>query len=271
MEQEKIIGTFIRERHRFEGNNGSDDTVIGDVEAEDNYVTVKGRMFGPHPMPMRSYCFYGAWNEYTNRRTGIKERQFVWKEIEEIVPASKVAVVSFIASIPSFSKKIADKLYKQFGDDVLKLADETPELLVEGGIAENVVAKLTKAVRQHQGNLRTATEVAALLSGKGFPRKVWQEVIDKYGKSAPSVIRDNPFVLKQFKGVGFRLCDKLWLDLGLGPAKLERQKQCILYAMESDGSGSTIFPATYLTECLKRQIGACADVRSGDREADPGW
>lgn len=256
MELETITGTFIRERHRFEGNNGADDTVIGDVETADHFATVKGKCFGPHPMPMRSYKFYGSWIEYTNKRTGITERQFAWKEIEEIVPASKVAVVAFLASIPSFSKRIADKLYKQFGDKVLELADETPELLIEGGYHENVVAKITKAVKQHRGTLKTATEVAALLSGKGFPRRVWQEVIDKYGKSAPSVIRDNPFCLRQFKGVGFRLCDKLWLDLGLGPAKLERQKQCVLYAMESDNSGSTVFPATYLLEYLKRQIGS---------------
>jgi exodeoxyribonuclease V alpha subunit len=260
MEQEIITGTFIRERHRFDGNNGGDDTIIGDIETNDCYVTVKGRCFGPHPISMRSYRFYGNWIKYTNKRTGIEERQFAWKEIEEIVPASKTAVVAFLASIPSFSKRIADKLHKQFGDDVLTIADETPELMVEGGYHENVVAKVTKAVRQHRGTLKTATEVAALLSGKGFPRRVWQEVIDTYGKAAPAMIRENPFILRKFKGVGFRLCDKLWLDLGLGPAKLQRQKQCVLHAMESDGSGSTVFPATYLLESLKRSIGSYAPM-----------
>ena len=249
-----IEGTFIRERHRFE--NASGDTIIGDFEVGRKYVTVKGPSIGPHPGVAKFYKLHGKWSEYINKYTRKPEKQFHYEMFEEAQPRSRTAILSFVASIPQMNAKTAEGLYKKFGNDLLDIAANRPDELIKAGVHRSTATRIRKAVELHRHNISTAVEIAGLLHGKGFPRKVWQQVMDEAGPSAPSIIRENPFWLMKFDGVGFRLADRLWLELGKDPSDIRRQKECVVHFMSTSSSGSTLFCDSEVLFALAQNIGS---------------
>lgn len=82
-------------------------------------------------------------------------------------------------------------------------------------------------------------DLMEMLEGRRFPRDLAVTVIEKWGKDARRFIEKDPFVLMQFPRCGFKLCDDLYLELGLPPAKLRRQTYCAAYQLAVNGDGST--------------------------------
>ena len=127
----EIVAVYLGERFRFEGNNGSGDTVIGRAlmaveesceaakaekqkEAEETTtaitataakpkakrkteITIKGKEFPSQQLLRRKqYRFFGRWRDYTNKRTGQTEKQFHFDSYVETEPAGREAVVAYL-------------------------------------------------------------------------------------------------------------------------------------------------------------------------------
>ncbi len=80
-------------------------------------------------------------------------------------------------------------------------------------------------------------------------------MIEKWGVEACDFIRENPFCLRIFPGAGFLKCDALYRALGLPMDAMTRQVNCVLYACESDITGSTWVPKSLIANAMSTQIG----------------
>lgn len=93
-----------------------------------------------------------------------------------------------------------------------------------------------------------------LLLGRRFPRELAARVVYSWGDSAREIIERNPYILMQFPRCGFKLTDKLYLDLGKRKNALKRQTLCAAYDLGTNGDGSIWHPFTRVAHVISTSI-----------------
>lgn len=249
----ELTGTFCNERHRWESSReGESDTIVGAINTAGSLVSIRGQA---DPLELRQgldYRFLGHWKDYRNPRTGRTERQFNFNSFVESAPAGRNAIAAYIAAAGEghgLGPQRARKLYDLFGEDAVRVLREEPERAAEALIK----VRLSVSVESCQAvaallQTKYATEavqieLTSLLAGRGFPRTITRNAIQRWGAKAARIIRRDPYRLMVFQNCGFKKTDAMYLDLGLKPDRLKRQALCAWYAVASDSEGHTWFPA----------------------------
>lgn len=98
-------------------------------------------------------------------------------------------------------------------------------------------------------------ELLELLLGRGFPRDLAAALAYEWGPRAKQLAERNPYLLSQFDRVGFKLCDRLYLDLGKPRSALKRQTLCGVHWLANAG-GSIWHPAAAVHQAIRESVGA---------------
>ncbi len=151
----------------------------------------------------------------------------------------------------------ARRLVKKLGiDEVLEICRTQPsEVAVICDIDSDQAEAFAEQLRTQHATESTTLEVDKLLSGRGFPRTLGRKLIKDHGNKAAELIANDPYVLMNYPRVGFRLCDKLYIELGKDPASIDRQALCLWYGMAADSEGHVWFPAEKAASTLSNMIG----------------
>lgn len=203
------------------------------------------------------YRFYGRWAE------GKYGPQFQADTFTRDTPHTAAGVEKYLTDLCSgIGGKTAAKLYERFGPDTVATLRESPEQVAEAGILTPDAAKQAANELQRFAHLeRTRVDLFGLFSGRGFPGKVVESVISKWGSRSPDVIRRDPYRLLTagIPGCGWKRCDKLHAELGL---PREANKRAILAgwnAIREDRTGSTWLPAATVFEAIRDAAPEVAD------------
>ncbi len=170
-------------------------------------------------------------------RTGPYGREF---SVEEVVRRSIGALEKFIASSPvkGIGKVTARRIVERFGEDTVKVILEEPHRLKEvSGVTEE------KAEALHHFFVKAGKEREALifLLGLGLPDRVARRVIERYGATAPQLVKENPYRLAlEFSGIGFSRADAVARRLGFPVNSPARAVAAAHYFLEKEAaSGHT--------------------------------
>tara|TARA_Y100000310_G_scaffold117187_1_gene115939 strand:- start:1907 stop:4174 length:2268 start_codon:yes stop_codon:yes gene_type:complete len=244
--------------------DGVPDTIIGKLEkqnGEAEQVSVKGLIPADEQMEKGlSYRFFGKW--MTHHKYG---RQFVFESVVLASPVGEIGTVAYLSRKRGvgIGKVIAQRIWNRYGPDSLSVLRDKPQ-----GVAANIVGlSATKAeeasryFKSIEGQEQVTIELTQLFQGRGFPRTTTQQSIAKWQNRAPEYIRENPYLLLQFRGIGWPGADKLYLDLGHDPAAIERQGRCVVYGLQSARDGHTWYPESHAKAALLEHVaGADIDV-----------
>ncbi|XZE20885.1 helix-hairpin-helix domain-containing protein [Pirellulaceae bacterium SH449] len=232
----------------------------------DSPVTVKGPAELTELHERSMYRFLGTFRDYTNPRRSSRdvERQFHFRTFVEHVPHDPDGLVQYLASNGKgngIGPAKAKKLVEYFGTEtVLGQCRENPsEVAKVTGIPPWQAEEFASLLRDKEATENVQIEIDKLLTGNGFPRTLTRRVIREWGNKASETIAADPYVLMQFKGVGFRLCDKLYMSLGLDPKAIRRQALSLWYSIAADMNGHCWYPATEMIPRLQSMIGAGCD------------
>ena len=261
---EEIIATPTYERFRFDNPGGS--VVIlsayGDLDGRRVEFGLKGPELDGEPSLGVPYRFYGKWQEYRNKRTGDRERQFAYRSlVKHGSPKGRDAVVGYLSSCQGVGRVLAGRIYDAFGEEAIDRLRMDP-----AGSAKSV-SRLAPAVAQRLAawladNIaleNVMVEMAGLLKNRGMPRDLPRLVVKRWGSAAAVKIKQNPYRLMEFPGVGFKRADALYLELGGNPTRLKRQALCCQHAIRNAGTGDTWHFHEVARAALRRSI-AGADV-----------
>ena len=83
-------------------------------------------------------------------------RQFKVTFWEQVAPTDEASIINFLSSgiFPGIGEKKAAVIYKHFGDDTLKIIEQTPYRLEEiSGIGPKKIDAINSAYQKHQGQL----------------------------------------------------------------------------------------------------------------------
>lgn len=270
----EIIGTYEGERYRFD--NGNTSVVIGSLRLLNGskeaakkagitdphgQISIKGEADRTELEHRRAYRFLGHFQDYFNKRNGTREKQFWFRTFVPHVPHDEVGLVGYLVAAGrgnGIGPAKARRLVQHFGTDAtLEGCRTRPEEVAKAASIEFSFAQSFAKVLQNQQATENATlEVDRLLSGRGFPKTLGRRVIKEWGNIAAEMIARDPYRLMQFRGVGFRLTDKLYIELGKDPLSIDRQALCLWYGIASNTEGHTWFAAKQAVKWLQKSIGA---------------
>jgi hypothetical protein len=234
------------------------------IEDPDSPITVKGPAEATELHERSMYRFLGTFRDYTNPRRRETERQFNFRTFVEHVPHDVDGLVQYLASNGKghgIGPAKAKKLVEHFGvDDVLGACRHNPnEVAMVASVPSWQAEAFAELLHSKAKTENAQIEIDKLLTGNGFPRTLTRKVIREWGNKAAETITADPYILMQFKGVGFKLCDKLYMSLKLDPTAIRRQALSMWYAIASDMNGHCWYPAVEMIPKLQAMIGPGCD------------
>lgn len=256
---EEIEATFVAQRYRF------DQCMIGEVEVPANgkpayYLTIKGDADQDELASGQRYRFYGRFSSYRNKRSGKEKKQFHFQTFVAAVAHDRESVVAYLVNAGSgkgLGASTAGKAFDQWGAECIAIIRNKPQRLAEINtrITLDQCEAIGEKLRSQQATEDATIDLTSLLTGRGLPKSTARNAIKKWGNKAAEIVRRDPYSLMTFRGCGFKLCDSLYIELGLNPAKLRRQALCAWYSIASQSTGDTWLPATQVIRAIEQTIG----------------
>lgn len=246
---EELTGIFDHERNVF--GSGDDRTIIGRLE---DGTTVKGKAREDELVTGLTYLFRGVWAVHPKYG-----KQFAFHSIGVAQPIGQRGTVSYLTRGPGIGRKRAQQIWDRYGQSALEAIREKPEEVAAAikGLTEQRAAEAAAYFRAHKDREIVERDLAELLSGGGFPRRLPTKLIEKWGAKAAEKIRANAYCLIRFPGVGYAKADRLYLQLGGRPDTPERLGWCCWAALHKDRDGSVWQPAAFGLQAIAKGIGGC--------------
>ena len=175
--------------------------------------------------------------------------QFSFDSYEEVEPEGKEAIYEFLAAgnIRGIGPKTAELIIEKFGDDSLRVIEETPEkLLTIKGIGAKSLAKISESYIESKEFARVSVELRELGMEMAHAVKVYK----LYGGESSKVVNDNPYTLvDDVYGMTFQKADVIASKLGFDSDSEFRIESGIKHILKTwAASGSTLMPEEILVE-----------------------
>ncbi len=198
-----------------------------------------------------TYRWFGSWAE--NERFGPQFKVQTWLPAK---PHGKAGIVKYLTNAPHIGEATAIQLWNEFQGEAVRIAREHPDIIAAK--VKRLTLDKAKEVAAYLDEQRaledTSIDLIEALAGRGFPKGTAREAMRVWGARAPSVINSDPYKLMRFRGCGFGKCDKMYLDLGLPPARMKRQVCCAWHAIATERDGHVWMPISKAVEGLKEKI-----------------
>lgn len=215
------------------------------VKGEDDYVPLVGKLFNITIGTILEV--EGEW--VMSRRYG---RQFSVSRWEEILPSTVYGLQRYLGSgaIKGVGKKMAELIVGTFGVDTIDIiASEDRYRELEK--IPNIGKKRAKFIHEEWLLKTEEHEVRSFLEEHNVSPAFARKVFEKYGIRSIEVIRQNPYRLAdEFKGIGFKLADRVAESLGIGrehPFRCQSGIRYVLSRLSSD-EGHVYYPKDLLVQ-----------------------
>jgi len=242
----EITGVLDYERNVF---GADDDRTVIAILADGTVVKGKARKGElEHDL---TYLFRGYWTEHP--RYG---KQFAFHSFGVAQPAGKRGTVAYLSRGPGIGRKRAMQLWNLYGADAINAIRSNPEGVAAeiNGLAAEKATQAAAYFQAHKDREVVTRDLEELLSGGRFPKRLIDRLIERWGAKAAELIRENPYRLIMFSGVGYAKADQLYLRLGGDPVTPERLGWCCWAALHKDSSGSTWQPIGFGYKAIQKGV-----------------
>lgn len=188
-------------------------------------------------LPNNKHLLYAFKGKYFNHKTF--GYQFEVESYKEHITDTKDSIVAYLSSglIKGIGKKRAEAIYDMFRGRTLEIFEKEPErLLMIKGINRNNLKKITDSYQEHNA----AREITSYLLSYGLSPKYGMELHKKYGTSAITRIKENPYLLTRLSGITFYDADMIAKKEECDLQSNERFLSCAYHVLsQNEMSGNT--------------------------------
>jgi exodeoxyribonuclease V alpha subunit len=227
-------------------------------------ITIKGECQPNDLTAGIMYRFDGEWVEH--KKYG---KQFCFHSFCQPSPVTPEAIKEYLATCENIGETRAKKIYDIFGENCIEKIKQDPKILTAvKGLTEERAVLIQQSLIERESKEKLFLELRSLLSGFGLPKRIFQSLVADYGTATAEKVRENPYILMDYKGVGFLKADEVFLSTGRRRDEILRQKQCLRYIVMSDSTGSIWVPQQKAFAELSNMIqGDCIDPMRTANEA----
>ena len=214
----------VVERITYQNDDNGYSVIKVRAKGFDELVTVVGSMAGVNVGCVLSLA--GEWR--VDAKYG---KQFGVAQWEETLPATVYGIEKYLGSglIKGIGPMYAKKIVAKFGEDTLKIIEESPDNLIEvDGIGGKRVEMIKKAWVEQQ----EIKNVMLFLTEHGVSTAYAVRIYKTYENKSIETVRENPYKLADdIWGVGFKTADKIAEKLGFDKECYVRCRGGVLYAL----------------------------------------
>ena len=237
-ETEKIKG-IVTEIVYYNSQNGY---AVCDIETEDNTITAVGYM--PYISGGEKVTLTGEWTFHQDYGPQFKVDFF-----EKDMPSEVNDILKYLASgsIKGVRMATAQKIVDMFGEETLKILENTPEKLAKiNGISKKKALEIGEEFVKQQG----VRNIVMYLQKYGITPQSAVKVYKRYGSESVEIIKENPYVLSEtVYNIGFKTADKIALDMGILPNAVIRIEAAIRHILNNASmNGHTYLPNDILLD-----------------------
>ena len=234
-------------------HNEENGYTVGVFETDEEYFTCVGCIAEP-----RKGATYRLTGEF-RVHPGYGE-QFSFTACEEVMPEGTDEIRAFLASgtVKGIGPKTAALIVDKFGEDTLRIMEESPERLTEiSGIGE----KKAKQIGESYAVRREFAGVSLHFQKYGITSDQAYKLYRAYGAEAVALIEENPYrLVDEVYGFGFKRADSIAEKLGIEKESPFRISSGITYALWFyAGEGSAYVPLDELCEKVSGLLDVAPD------------
>ncbi len=222
---------------------------VCDIDVEGVFSTAVGIM--PSIAPGEGVRLTGKWIVHPEYG-----EQFSVEICEKIMPTGKLQILQYLSSgiIKGIGPATAQKIVEKFGEEALEVIRDDPERLSKiRGISRKKAEEMQASLLEKQA----VQSVVMFLQPYGVTANFAVRVFRAFGPSAVSKIEENPYVLCQIDGIGFKTADKIAMQMGIDPSNAERLKSGVKFVLsEQAAAGHTYLPMEKLATAAASILGA---------------
>lgn len=208
------------------------------------FFTAKGICLPVADKPGVDITFNGEWIE--DAKYG---RQFSVSEYKETVSPTKEGTIAYLCSmVKGIGQKTAEKLYETFGDETLSIIQNEPERL-QSVLRPELYERLIEVYKRTAYERELITFLAPYV-----PINTSRWLLKNLGPNALDKIKNSPFDLCNYHGIGFQKADEIARASGYDLCAQPRISEGILYAIGTVESKGHLFLARNRLAELSCQI-----------------
>lgn len=222
---EEIKGTIIRLTYYNEESG----YFVAKIEGKRNELTVTG--YSPS-INVGEYLY--AQGEWTQSNWG---PSFKSKTVHMSQPTLASGIEAYLAhSVEGIGPVNAKRLINKFGDKVFEIIENSPEKLKE---VDGIGKKKAESIVEAFNSKKALRDITVYLHSLGLSSAKATKVMEKLGAGAKEKLQENPYLLCNIWGIGFKTADEVALKQGIPHSSPYRIKaglyECLKKA-QSDGS-----------------------------------
>jgi exodeoxyribonuclease V alpha subunit len=220
--------------------------------------TVKGDM--SEPVSGQEYRFQGEWED--NPRYG---RQFKFVSYQAEIPQTEDGIFNYIVDTAKWvGPKRAKEIVEAWGTQALEVLKHNPLLVAVciRGITLEKAESISNDLMDNEDQEVAAIDLESLLGGHHLPKRTIPELIKKYQGRAVEVVKENPYILQEIRGIGFVKADNVATkSIGIDKESEARRHAATLHVLKSASEtfGHTWIPLEDYEEKLQKLIGIPSD------------
>lgn len=274
--QAKIAGTLTKIVFQRDG------FVIGRIDnPSGGNISVKGDL--AMPQIGMNYEFAGRIEQSKWGPT------FCFSEYHAVLPTDSHAVENYLIENCMFiGPTVARRLTDEYGEAVLTTCKTQPPAVAAKikGITLDRAARIAKLLLDNEQYEHVQIGLKEICAGAKIPKRAVTQIIKTWGLSSVEKIKENPYRLTMFAGIGFLKADLVARNLGYDLQSPARIRAGVLYVLEqaASGAGHCYLPATeffaaaqavltvdqvLLTEVARRML--ADDELAGNPADAPAW
>jgi exodeoxyribonuclease V alpha subunit len=236
--------------------------LVADIMTDDgmDVFKVKGEMNSP--VYGWKYEFWGHWDEDTHSDGTV----FKFNSFSPVIATGRNGIEDYLARhVPELGSVRAKVIVAAFGEETLSILRSEPgRILTIDGIGESTtkaVLKFFSSPDSMRSDPATYARLYDLLNPIHPPHRIIDQLLKYYGSNSYQLIRNHPYKLLDFAGMGWKRVDTFAIDvLHYDPKGLDRQKAAVIEAMKQlEEQGHTKVDIPSIKELVSRFASLCLD------------
>ncbi|MCK5683923.1 ATP-dependent RecD-like DNA helicase, partial [bacterium] len=141
--------------------------------------------------------------------------------------------------LPGIGEKIALRILGEFGEDSLKILNDSPEKYLE---IEGIGKKKLEEIKTRWQSLEDEKRTLLYFTEKGLSLRLASKLMSLYGSLVVDVIEENPYILcHEVDGIGFKRADEIARRIGFAEDSPKRVLESIVYILQNASKRGHIF------------------------------
>lgn len=181
-------------------------------------------------------------------------RQLEAREAIPLEPATRKGLAQLLTNVRHIGERRAETLVGALGEGTLSKIDDDPFRTFRSLPGMN--EEKAKEAADSWEELRITRELHVTLGAHGLSYLAGR-IVRHFGDKARTVLRDEPYLLTEIKGIGFTIADQLGKAAGIRDDAPERAQAAAVYILgECESEGHSYLPEAELLRRVTKVLGA---------------